>query len=321
MIKDDLKSLFTKHWEYLAVKTACKTNLFDLIENGNNTIEKICYSDNFNEKVLTALLDALVQTDYLTRNLNQFLLTEKSLLLTDNNPETLKYACLHWGEENLSAWQNLEYTLKTGRPAFENIYKSAFFDYLSKDAERVEKYQKAMNEYARDDYKNICKLHDLSNHHTIADIGGGMGALIEYIAMNCPNTKCFIFEKQEVTKLIRIKNVEIVSGNFFENIPIFADAFILSRIIHDWNDEKALIILQNLHKALNPNGTLYLIENLTNLIEDAAALLTLNMHLITQSFERSYDEYKNLLEKANFIIESSKQLNKLQHLLICSPKK
>jgi C-methyltransferase len=319
-MKDELKNIFTSYWEYLALKTACKKNIFDLILSGKNTIKDISISGNFNEAVLIDLITALEQAKTLKIIDAKIFLTKKGELLTENNINSLKYACIHWGEEHMTAWQNLEYTLTTGQQSFKYIYNKSFFDYLSDDKNRIENYHKAMNEYARDDYQNICKQHNFSIHKSITDIGGSLGALINIIYKNNPNLKCFLFDKPEVIRLIKSEKIETIKGDFFENIPNLSDAIIMSRVIHDWNNEKAQIILQNVYKALPKNGTLYLVENLTDKIEDKAALLSLNMHLITESYERSLLEYKLLLAKCNFIFTEFKKINKFQSLIIAKKK-
>ncbi len=315
-MKSDLKNTFTTYWEYMALQTACKKNIFDLIFAGKNTIKKLLVSENFNEAVLTDLIDALEQAKTLTVVKNKIILTTKGELLTEQHKDTLKYACIHWAEETMTAWQNLNYTLTTGKQAFKHIFKKPFFDYLAEDKNKLEGYHKAMNEYARDDYKNICEKHDFNIHNSIIDVGGSLGALIKIIAKNNVNLKCYLFELPEVATLIKNNNYKIINGNFFDNIPQVAEALIMSRIIHNWNNLKALQILKNVYKSLPKNGTLYIIENLTDKIEDKASLLSLNMHLITDSYERSLLEYNILLEKTNFKYIEYKKINELQYLII-----
>ena len=49
-------------------------------------------------------------------------------------------------------------------------------------------------------------------------------------------------------------------GNFFESVPAGADAYILSHIIHDWNEDQCLTILGHVRKAMNPAGRLLIVE-------------------------------------------------------------
>jgi len=319
-IKSELKNTFTSYWEYLALQTACKLNIFDDIENNYNTIKKLVTKNKTNITTLSTLVQALIDADTILEKNNVLILTEKGKILTKNHPETLKNACILWGEEHLTAWQNLEYTIKTGKPAFENIYKTSYFNFIHKKTEKLFNYQLAMSEYARDDYKNITQFIDFSKFKTIADIGGSTGYLIKKIAEKYHNHNCILTDLPEVINLVNFKlhNLKIISANFFNPFSFKADAIILSRILHDWKDEKAIKILENCSDALNPNGVIIIIEIMQN--ETKTNLLSLNMMLMTESFERTYYQYNKLLNKINFEIKTSTKLNELQTILIAQKK-
>jgi len=313
--KGQLKKLFTGYWEYLAVNTACRLNLFDLIQANKNSLQDLVTHTDADKNSLNLLLESLVENKFLKKDNNKFYLTEISTLLTDDNPESLKNACILWGTEHMDAWQNLDYTVKTGKPAFEKIYKQPFFDYLNKNNERLDNYHKAMYEYARDDYKNICDKIDFKDSNIIMDVGGGYGALINNIIKQCPQIKCILFDKPEVISNVKTNNYTKIGGDFFEKIPRVADTIIMSRVIHDWNDDKATTILKNVYQSLPENGILYLIENLTDKIEDKASLLSINMSVMTNSFERTESEYIIIAENVGFKFTYTKKNNQLQYVL------
>jgi len=319
-IKSELKSTFTSYWKYMALRSACILNIFDEIQNGNNSIEKLMLKINASEIPLETLLSFLIENKTIFEKNKKYFLLEKGKFLTKNHPETLKESCILWGGEHLNAWQNLSFTIQKNKPAFENIFKSSFFDYLKNDNEKLYNYQYAMAEYARDDYKNITDIIDFSKFDKIADIGGSKGVLIKNIAKKFPKKNCILLDLPEVTNLIKIKpdNLKIISESFFEDFNFKADAIILSRVLHDWNNEKAKIIIQNCIKALNYDGRIFIIEIMNDEIK--ANLLSINMMLMTESYERTFEEYNLLLEKFNFKIELNLILNKLQTILICKKK-
>ncbi|GHU55915.1 methyltransferase [Bacteroidia bacterium] len=312
-MKNELKNMFTEHWKYLAVNAACKLNLFDALEIPM-TAKELSEKLSSDERNLATLLKALCSIDFLKCTNGKFSLTEKSELLTENHPESLKYACMNWAGEHLTAWQNLDYSIKTGQSAFENLYQSNFFDYLNKHPDKLDNYHKAMFEYARDDYKTLPDLVDFRKHKSIMDIGGGYGAAINAIKSKYPTIECFLFDLQKVIENVQIENISKIAGDFFEDIPRLADAVILSRVLHDWNDEKATSILQNCYNALPSNGILYVIENCAEKINDIA-LLSLSMTLICKSYERTTKEYVSICEQNGFTFYSEQQLNQLQTIL------
>jgi len=313
----ELKNIFTSYWNYLPLYAACKLELFDAILQNQNTVIQLSKNLELHRESLEIFVRALEKLEVIKINNKKIELTPNGLQLTENHHKTLKYACLHWGEEHLSTWQNMGYTLRTGKPAFEHLFQKPFFTYLSIDKKRLENYHKAMNEYARDDYSNICDILDLEEHQNILDVGGGLGALISIIASKFPQKNCALFDKPEVINISNRKNIEKIGGDFFREIPVGFDAIIMSRVLHDWNDEDANRILKNVNKSLQDFGKLYVIENLTQKTPDNAALLSLNMLLVTKSYERTLNQYSALLNKASFGIIETKQINQFQHVLIC----
>ncbi len=312
--RNELKRFFTEYWKYLAVNTACKLDVFDLIQQGFDTPEKITKNLNANNKAIKLLLSSLANIGFVENNNGIYSLNSTSVLLTENNNDTLKNACILWGMEHMDAWQNLDYTIKTGSPAFLNS-KQNYFEYLSDKPYKLENYHKAMHEYAIEDYKNICEIIDFNKFGSVMDIGGGLGALISIIKNNTYIDRYYLFEKPEVIELSKVTGIEKIKGDFFKEIPKKTDCLVLSRVIHDWDDNKANIILKNCYDSLPINGEIILIENFTNKIKNEASLLSLNMMIMCESYERTELEYKKLLEKNGFKIKSTQKINNLQYSL------
>lgn len=314
-MKDKLKSFFTEHWTYMAVSTACQLNLFDHLQE-QKTVKQLANELSLNEEKLLLLLNALHNDDFLVKNDDFFKVNSLSEFLTENNSESLKYACLNWSSEHLNAWQNLDFSITTGKSSFEEIYKKPFFDFLNDNPEKLHAYHKAMYQYAKDDYKTLTDVIDFRKHKSVMDVGGSYGAVIEAIKAKNPNVECILFDLEKTVKNAVFSAGQKINGNFFDKIPSIAEAFILSRILHDWNNEKATNILNNCFKALPNNGTLYVIENCTDKIKIDLSLLSLNMTAICNSYERTSQEYISLAQNANLVFQSEVKLNELQTILI-----
>ncbi len=314
-MKGKLKSFFTEHWIYLAVSTACKLNLFDNLQEAK-TAKQLATEHSLNEDKLLLLLNALYNSDYLDKKGDYFKVNSISEFLTDNNPESLKYACLNWSAEHLNAWQNLDFSIKTGNSSFEEIYKKPFFDFLNDNPEKLHAYHKAMYQYAKDDYKKLPYIIDFSKHKSVMDIGGGYGAVLENIKAENPSVECILFDLPIVIEKVSNQEIQKIGGSFFEKIPFQSEAIILSRVLHDWNDEKANIILKNCFEALPNNGALYVIENCSDKIKIDLSLLSLNMTVMCESYERTSAQYISPCENVGFQFDSVTKLNELQTILI-----
>ncbi len=314
-MRDKLKSFFTEHWTYMAVSTACKLNLFDSLLVAK-TAKQLAMERSLNEEKLLLLLNALHNADYLDKKDDYFKVNSLSEFFTENNPESLKYACLNWSGEHLIAWQNLDFSIKTGKSSFEEIYNKPFFDFLNDNPEKLHAYHKAMYQYAKDDYKSLPDVIDFSKHKSIMDVGGSYGAVLENIKNKNPNLDCILFDLPKVIDKVAIPNIKKISGSFFDKIPNQTEVIILSRVLHDWNNKKASIILKNCFEALPNNGTLYVIENCSDKIKIDLSLLSLNMAAMCESYERTSAQYISLCENVGFQLNRENKLNELQTILI-----
>ena len=314
-IKNQLKSFFTEHWKYIAVSTACKLNLFDNLQEAK-TAEQLAIKLFLNEEKLVLLVNALHNADFLDKKDDYFMTNTLSELLTENHPESLKYACMNWSEEHLTAWQNLDFSIQTGKSSFEEHFGLPFFDYLNENPKKLDAYHKAMYQYAIDDYKSLPDMIDFSKHKSVMDVGGGYGAVLEIIKTKNPNVECVLFDLPKVISNLSISDIKVVSGSFFEAIPNQSEVIILSRILHDWNDANATVIVQNCFDSLPKGGTLNLIENCSDKISIDLSLLSLNMTAMCESYERTSAEYILICENTGFQFNDEIKLNELQTILI-----
>ena len=316
-MKNELKNLFTDYWKFLAVNAACELKLFDKIASGENSLSILCKENKWDSECLQSLICFCVDDGFIKES-SGLEITEKGNYLLSNNPDGLHYACLHWADEHLIAWQNLSFTIQTGKSAFEKQFGTPYFDYLNGNRERLSFYHKAMAEYAHDDYKNISSLLLFKNGDSVLDIGGGSGVLIKQIKKDSPALRCGIFDLPEVISQNEYAEIETYKGDFFVDIPIGFNYTILSRVLHDWDDIDALRILHNAQMAIDVNQTLIIIENLTDKMEHVPHLLSLNMKTVCTGKERTSTEYISLLSQSGFMVKSIIQLNYFQSIIFAT---
>lgn len=316
MKKNDLKNMFTGYWNYLALNAACELKLFDKIHDGQNSAQKLITQNQWNAVATSALLN-VCEMEQLVLSDPELKLTTKGEYLVSTNPTGLYHACLHWANEHLNAWQHLSETISTGGSSFEKLYGKPFFDYIGSHPSKLKNYHKAMFEYALDDYCNINEKIDFSLLGSVLDVGGGFGAMIKIIKQQSPHLRCGLFDLPEVITHVEINNIELHKGSFFDAIPGGFNAIILSRVLHDWDDQYALNILSNCNCALNKGGKLLVMENLADRLNNRASALTLNMMAMCRSFERTELEYRYLITSSGFEITEIISINDHQYLLMC----
>jgi hypothetical protein len=107
-----------------------------------------------------------------------------------------------------------------------------------------------------------------------------------------------VLREQRVAERVRVE-----SGNFLEGVPAGADAIIMKHIIHDWNDEDSIRILQHCHRALGKGGRLLMVEAVVPPPGETswAKLLDLEMLVLTpRGRERTESEYAALFARGGF---------------------
>jgi hypothetical protein len=98
------------------------------------------------------------------------------------------------------------------------------------------------------------------------------------------------------------ERVAVEAGDFFERVPAGGDAYLLSHIIHDWNEDQCLTILGHCRKAIKPDGRLLIVETVlpTGDTPHQGTVQDMVMLVLPGGQERTEAEYVVLLGKAGF---------------------
>jgi hypothetical protein len=208
----------------------------------------------------------------------------------------LKNLILYWQDLPFKTSSYMIQTLIKGDEYFSELFKQPYFNFLENNSEYAY-ISKKMNEYYTIDYANLINYLNFSNE-VVCDIGGGSGKLIKSIQELYPNIKIFVADKFS-------DNIEnFVKIDFFQEFKIKADIFLLSRVLHDWNNEKALKILQNISKNMQINSILYIFETIVPMDSNTDKGTTLSFHLLNfvGGYERDINDFKKLFKKVNLEI-------------------
>ncbi|MBA4121174.1 MAG: hypothetical protein H0X72_01750 [Acidobacteria bacterium] len=76
----------------------------------------------------------------------------------------------------------------------------------------------------------------------------------------------------------------------------------MKHIIHDWDDERSMKILQNIRSAMNENGKVLICEMVVPEGNEPSPskILDIQMLVCTGGKERTEDEFRRLLESSGF---------------------
>lgn len=233
--------------------------------------------------------------------------TARSRLLRRDAVPTLHHAARYRGmPSDWAAWANLEHTIRSGEPSFEAIFGVANFEYLNQHPEQAELFNRFMQHSPEDRQNAVVEAYDFSAARTIVDVGGGNGAFLAAVLARNPDLRGVLLDEQSALEQAPAvlgpltARCAIEPGNFFVRIPEGRDIYVLSQILHDWNDERCLQILANCRIAMRPDSRLLVIERVLTEDGDPANYLSdmEMMVLFPGAKERSLDEYSRIFAAA-----------------------
>jgi hypothetical protein len=246
----------------------------------------------------------------------KFALTPLAEMLRSDVPGSMRDSVLLFtGIGIQDAWKELEYCVRTGEPAFRrNDPDGDPFSALAKDPEAAAAFDKAMATFAPYTSAAVAAAYDFSALGTLADVGGGNGAIMIGILKAYPQLRGIVFDlpqvaeraKQQLEDVGLSDRCQAVAGSFFEEVVPGADAYLLKHVIHDWNDEKATAILRNCRAAMSAEAKLLIVEGVyppridQSLESRGAAANDVNMLVSTGGRQRTEGEFRQLFAAAGF---------------------
>ncbi len=308
--RQELFSMISGYKATQALYVAAKLGIADQLVNGSTSADQLAEKVGANPKALLRLMRHLAALGIFTQDESKkFGLTALGELLRDDNPESMRYNAIFSGEENYRATGELLHTVRTGETAFNHLYGKGHFDWLTDHPVESSTFNKAMAQSLRR-LRNPVESYDFTGKHLIVDVGGGRGDLITSIIQANPTLKGVLFDlpqgSREAQSLLKTKGVadrcEIKTGSFFDSVPPGGDVYVLSRILHDWPDDKVATILANCRKAIKDDGTLLIRDNVLTDRDEFGSQLDMTMMIMTGGQERTESEWKNLLHSTGFTL-------------------
>lgn len=243
----------------------------------------------------------------------RYTLTDVGRALRADVPGSQRDMVLYNGDDMLwRSYGELMHTVRTGRPAFEKVYGHGFFEHLERDPAAGALFDRAMTGMSRATSRMLLDSYDFGRFPRLADVGGGRGLFLAELLARHPGVRGTLVDRpavvDEAPKLLEeagvADRVEVVPGDFFDELPAGRDAYVLKAVLHDWDDERAAAILRRIHEALRdvPEGRLLICEFLVGPANDwdRGKLLDLDMLVRFGGRERGEDQWRALLATAGF---------------------
>jgi len=301
-------------WLAKGLVSALELNIAEHISQGKNTLSQLVEVTKTNPDALFRLMRMLCAHHIfkLLKN-GTYALTPYSRVLLEGK-DSVKYMLLsHLNKIHFDLFSEMDYTLKTGDNAAQKLFQKDIFSQIQETPAQQELFIKGMGDTSELLAPVLLASYNFAPYSHIIDIGGGHGSLLCHILTRNNGLKATLFDSKYVIKSAMeqiesygLKNrIDIREGNFFQAIPEGGNLYILKNILHDWDDEHCIVILDNIFKVMSAGSKLLVIECIIKNDNrySYGKMLDILMLLGTQNGrERTLEEYRNIFEKSGLVI-------------------
>jgi hypothetical protein len=293
---------------------AAKLGIADLLKDGPRTSEELAQVTGTHAPSLYRVLRLLTSVGLLTEGeAHSFALTPLGAYLQTGVPSSMRDTVLLYGDTPFwHAWGNLLHGVETGEQSFQYVFGLALFEYNQQHPEHANLFNNMMTEWTSSVAPTVAAAYDFSATETLVDVGGGHGQMLASILQAHPTLYGVLFDLPNVvagaSPLLDGAGVadrcQVIGGDAFKAVPEGLETYLLSRVIHDWDDERAIALLARCHQAMKPQGKVLLVERviLTGTTPQVLVLES-DVQMLVVSYggrERTDAEYLALLSAAGF---------------------
>jgi hypothetical protein len=256
----------------IALNVVVKLGVAEQLTDGPRTVDDIARAVGALPDNLYRVMRSLATVGVFSEN-NQgvFAQTPASDVLRRDHPMSIRGLVEFLPDPvHLHAYANLIETITRGIPAMEVSLGKPIFEAFEQDPEELKIFHAAMVNFTQICLPAILDAYDFGGIRTLVDVGGGHGSVIAGILQRYPSMHGILYDLDYVVASADpvlqsagvLERCKKIPGNFFESVPSGGDAYIMKHIIHDWDDEKSIMILKHIGAALSNrrDGKVLLLE-------------------------------------------------------------
>ena len=299
-----------------ALYVAAKIGVADRLVDGPVPVEQLASDLDAEPLALGRLLRTLASLGVFSEaEPGAYGLTPLGATLVSDREGSMRDLALMWMETHYAPFGGLLETVRTGDCAATQHYGQPFFSWLADQPEQVDRFSRAMANLTDGIKAGAIASYAFPQSGTIVDVGGADGALLARVLGSAPATTGIVFDLPHVVAEAAptLKSYGLddrmtsEGGDFFEAVPAGGDAYLLSMVLHDWNDLDATRILNNIRDAAAPGARVLAFELVMPPGDQPhmSKMIDLTMLGMLNGRERTEAEMRSLFEDAGLIYDGT----------------
>jgi 3-hydroxy-5-methyl-1-naphthoate 3-O-methyltransferase len=260
-------------WGYaptLIIEAAVRHHVFDLLDESPKTIPQLAKQSGASQRGLTAIANALVGLNFLSRKGERYALTpESAAFLVSTKPGFLGALYQHMSSQIIPNWLQLDQVVRTGKPATAVDKQKTGAAFFAKFVEALF----PMGYHAVVALGEHLKIAKTKTPIRVLDIAAGSGVWGIALAEQSPLVRIAAVDWPEVLKVTKKVAKRHGLANRLETIPgdigkvDFGSGYqiaTLGHIMHSEGRERSRRLLRKVFRALAPGGTIVIGEFVPN---------------------------------------------------------
>ncbi|MYW65252.1 methyltransferase [Streptomyces sp. SID8379] len=318
-----LLRLLTGAWTTQALAAFAQLRVPDALDTDRTTgVDALAEEVGATPRPLATLLRYLEMLGVVTsdQGAGGYRLTALGALLRTDAPDSMGPLALMYGGPFYRSFAALAHTVRTGETGFEHVFGENHFDHFARDPELADLFDRSMA-------AGSAMFEPLPTHPvllaasrsphpaTVVDVAGGNGALLGRVLGVHPRLRGVLLERAHVVEAAR----EALAAHGdrctyrvgdFADVPAGGDVYLLSRVLHDWDDDRCREILRHCAAAMPDHADLLVVERVLPADGSASLATAWDLHMMCNvgGHERGADHYGRLFADAGLTLVGRERL-------------
>ncbi|MFD5826452.1 methyltransferase [Lentzea sp. NPDC060358] len=302
----ELLGLLTGAWATQAVATAAELRLFDHLASVAD-LPSLALETETDLQSLARLLRYLASLGVVRALGDGYALTELGELLRSDRAGSMRPLALMYGGPFYRSFAELTESVRSGQESYAKAFGAHHFAHMAADSALAELFHGSMAA-SNAMFTGVTKVVDFSGARTVVDVAGGNGELLARVLHATPAARGVLLDLPNALAAAEPRlaglagRVSLVPGDFTRAVPGTGDVYLLSRVLHDWDDDQCRTILSTCARDMPAHAELLVIERLLPEAGADSLAVPWDVHMLcnTGGRERSETHYRALLAEAGF---------------------
>jgi SAM-dependent methyltransferase len=297
-----------------ALHTVAVLGVADTLSGGPRLVDDIAATVGADVDQLFRVMRALVAVGiFVQPTARTFALTALGDWLRDNGDHSLRYGTLLIGGDVYRAWGSLLHSIRTRQPAAEHVFHQPYLSHLASNPEAATIFDRALAEGATLRLDEVLQACGWREKECVVDVAGGDGCLLAGILERHRHLRGILFERPHLEAEARRRfardgvsdRCDVLSGDMFEGVPAGGDVYIMSHVLHGWQDDQALRLIRNCRRVMRTGDHLIVADRVLEDRLDTKPDVWSDVHMLVMSGgrERTVAEWNHLFAQADLRIE------------------